>query len=499
MQSESESAEPIIESGYPMHWNVGDVCEFLIQNAPVMYFSVDPNGILQNVNGFWLEVTGFEPHEVIGRRFADLVAEVDPESSFQELWQTLVNSGRLKDAPIGLRGGNGEIHEMLWSAMARVDSGGALQQYIGILVDVSGLQESERRIRRQNEFLRNVLESLPHPFYVLDAETYVIKMANSAARFGPLTPTTTCYALTHRRNSPCTEPEHTCPLAVVKQTGKPVTVEHVHYDREGNPRDYEVHGYPIFDEHGKVVQMIEYSLDITERKKMEKALQDNAEKTKLFAYSISHDLKSPLIGIHGLVRLLCKRYEQSLDDKGKSFCGQILKTSEHAVALVEEINTYIRAKEVALQFEPMDPLEVLHMVREEFGALLGVRQIAWIEPDFIPTIRADRQCMLRVFRNLVDNALKYGGNKLTRIEVGYGESEGFHTFLIKDNGVGIKREDSDKIFEQFQRNETSRGVEGTGLGLAIVKTIVEKHRGRIRLESQPGIHTTFYVSIAKDL
>jgi light-regulated signal transduction histidine kinase (bacteriophytochrome) len=333
----------------------------------------------------------------------------------------------------------------------------------------------------------------------LDAETYVIKMANSAARFEPLTPTTTCYALTHRRNCPCTEPEHACPLAMVKATGKPVTVEHVHYDREGNPRDCEVHGYPIFDEHGKVVQMIEYSLDITERKKMEKALQDNAEKIKLFAYSISHDLKSPLIGIHGLVRLLCKRYEESLDDKGRSFCDQILKTSEHAVALVEEINAYIKAKEVALQFETMDPLEVLHMVREEFGALLGVRQIAWIEPDSVPPIRADRQCMLRVFRNLVDNALKYGGNKLTRIEIGYQESDEFHTFLVKDNGVGIQPEDTERIFEQFQRNETSRGVEGTGLGLAIVKTIVEKHRGRIWLESQPGIQTTFYVSIAKDL
>ncbi len=498
MPSQSESTKPI-ESRHPARWNVGDVCEPLIQNAPVMYFCVDPQGVLQNVNRFWLEVMGYESRQVVGRRFSELVAEGHPESSFQESWQTLVSTGRLKDVPIRLRGGNGEIHEMLWSAMAEVDSSGAVEQYIGILVDISDLQKSERKIRQQNEFLHNVLESLPHPFYVLDAETYVIKMANSAARFEPLTPTTTCYALTHRRNCPCTEPEHTCPLAMVKATGKPVTVEHVHYDREGNPRDYEVHGYPIFDEHGKVVQMIEYSLDITERKKMEKALQDNAEKIKLFAYSISHDLKSPLIGIHGLVRLLCKRYEESLDDKGRSFCDQILKTSEHAVALVEEINAYIKAKEVALQFETMDPLEVLHMVREEFGALLGVRQIAWIEPDWVPPIRADRQCMVRVFRNLVDNALKYGGNKLTRIEIGYQESDEFHTFLVKDNGVGIQREDTERIFEQFQRNETSRGVEGTGLGLAIVKTIVEKHRGRIWLESQPGIQTTFYVSIAKDL
>jgi PAS domain S-box-containing protein len=486
-------------SGCPARWNIGDLCGPLIQNAPVMYFSMDQDGNLLSVNSFWLEVLGYESQDVTGHHFADFFAEGPHKLSFTDAWQTLLDSGSLKDIPLEILGKDGQVHEVLWSAMAQREGDGGVQQYFGILVNISCLQRSERKVHQQHEFLRNVLEALPHPFYVLDAKTYVIEMANSAAQFGPLTPATTCYALTHRRDSPCTEPEHTCPLAVVRQTGKPVTVEHVHYDKDGSPRDYEVHGYPIFDEQGEVVQMIEYSLDITERKKMEKAFQDHAEKTKLFAYSISHDLKSPLIGIHGLVRLLCKRYDELLDDKGKSYCSQILKTSEHAVALVEEINAYIKAKEVALDFDIVDLLEVLHMVREEFGALLGVRQIAWIEPDRIPPIRADRQCMLRVFRNLLDNALKYGGEKLTRIEIGYQESDDFHTFLIKDNGVGIKTDDSEKIFDQFQRNETSRGVEGTGLGLAIVKAIIEKHRGSIRLESQPGIHTTFYVSIARDL
>lgn len=498
MQPHAESKRPT-GSGGASHWNVGDICDSLIQHAPVMYFSMDLEGNIRNVNDFWLRVLGYEPLQAIGRPFRELIADGPGKKAFEELWETLLNSGSLKDVPLDLISGNGGILEVLLSVMAQGDLNGLVEQYLGILIDVTSLKQSEKKVRDQNEFMRSVLEALPHPFYVLDADTYVIKMANSAARFGPLTPATTCYALTHRRDSPCTEPEHTCPLTVVKRTGKPVTVEHVHYDRDGNPRDYEVHGYPIFDHQGNVVQMIEYSLDITERKQMEKAIEENAEKTKLFAYSISHDLKSPLIGIHGLVRLLCKRYDELLDDRGKSYCGQILKTSEHAVALVEEINAYIKAREVALTFETVEPLEVLHMVREEFGALLGVRQIAWIEPESIPPIRADRQCLVRVFRNLVDNALKYGGEHLSRIEIGYRESDDFHTFTVRDNGVGIKPEHSEKIFEQFQRNETSRGVEGTGLGLAIVKAIVEKHRGHIQLESEPGVHTTFHISIARDL
>jgi hypothetical protein len=111
-----------------------------------------------------------------------------------------------------------------------------------------------------NEFFYHVLESLTHPFYVLDAHDYTIKVANSAARLGNLSCRPTCYALTHRRELPCDGIEHVCPLQVVKRTKKPVTVEHIHYDKDGNPRVFEVHAYPIFDANGDVDQMIEYSL-----------------------------------------------------------------------------------------------------------------------------------------------------------------------------------------------------------------------------------------------
>ena len=124
----------------------------------------------------------------------------------------------------------------------------------------------ETELRHQNKFFHHVLESLTHPFYVLDANDYTIVMANSAARLGNLSAKPTCYGLTHRRETPCDGTEHICPLQEVKRTKQPVIVEHIHYDKDGNPRDMEVHAYPIFDEQGNVAQMIEYSLDITERK-----------------------------------------------------------------------------------------------------------------------------------------------------------------------------------------------------------------------------------------
>lgn len=108
--------------------------------------------------------------------------------------------------------------------------------------------------------------------------------------------------------------------------------------------------------------------------------------------------------------------------------------------------------------------------------------------------------MLRIFRNLVDNALKYGGEQLGEIRIGYTDSDERHLFSVSDDGVGVSLEDSEKIFGLFQRDgRTATGIEGSGLGLAIVKEIVERHRGTVWAE--PGIErgTTFYFSIAKSL
>jgi len=115
-------------------------------------------------------------------------------------------------------------------------------------------------ISQKNEFLTNVIESLSHPFYVIDANDYTIKLANSAFGFDDRSQNSTCYALTGRRDGPCDVAGHTCPLKIVKKTKKPVSVEHIHYDKNGNTEVFEVHGYPILNKEGNVSQVIEYAI-----------------------------------------------------------------------------------------------------------------------------------------------------------------------------------------------------------------------------------------------
>ena len=134
-------------------------------------------------------------------------------------------------------------------------------------------KQAEELLRDQNQFITTVFESLAHPFYVVDANDYTVKMANSAAYAGERPEQVTCYALTHRRDAPCVGMQHRCPLEEVKRTGKPVVMKHVHYDREGNPRVYEVHGHPILDNEGHVSQLIEYTLDVTDRVRAEEEIR----------------------------------------------------------------------------------------------------------------------------------------------------------------------------------------------------------------------------------
>ncbi len=154
-------------------------------------------------------------------------------------------------------------------------------------------KEAELILKKQNDFLIKIIDSLTHPFYVINTNNYKVEIANSATKsgFGKLDETTTCYHLTHKREKPC-EDNHACPLRIIMEKKEPTTVEHKHYDKNGKPRFYEVHGFPIFDESGNVKQLIEYTLDITERKVAEEKLKIALEESENRRKEISALLES---------------------------------------------------------------------------------------------------------------------------------------------------------------------------------------------------------------
>ncbi|MGV8122004.1 MAG: ATP-binding protein [Candidatus Xenobiia bacterium LiM19] len=133
--------------------------------------------------------------------------------------------------------------------------------------------DSEDGDNTKSSFLQNIFESIVHPLYVIDIETHLVKMTNSAARRAGLIENAACHVTTNHKNKPCGIKGLICPIEEVKRKGLPIAIEHIHCDKDGNPRAVEVHGYPVFDSKGTITQLIVYALDITERKNLEEALQ----------------------------------------------------------------------------------------------------------------------------------------------------------------------------------------------------------------------------------
>lgn len=228
------------------------------------------------------------------------------------------------------------------------------------------------------------------------------------------------------------------------------------------------------------------------------ALRRSSEEMKMFAYSISHDLKSPAIGIYGLTKRVYRRYGPLMDEKGRACCIEIMKAAEQIHALMEKVSDYIASKEMPLNVEALVLKDILQTIKKEFSSRLNGRKIHWKEPESLPLIHADRLALIRMFRNLVDNAIKYGGTDLTSIDIGYRESEDYHILSVKDDGAGMKGK-SRELFNAFRREESSRGTSGNGLGLAIVKELARQHKGDVWLEDTSCKGSTFCISISKTL
>lgn len=143
-------------------------------------------------------------------------------------------------------------------------------------------REMEKSILDQKNFLGTVIDSLPHAFLVVDAENYNIIMANKAAKeMGNITPASKCYELSHRRQSPCDGAKHVCSLGFVKMQKKMHVVQHVHFDKDGNQKYIEVHCCPIFNDKGEITQFIEYNIDVTDRKELEKKRAEKAKEMEI--------------------------------------------------------------------------------------------------------------------------------------------------------------------------------------------------------------------------
>jgi PAS domain S-box-containing protein len=348
---------------------------------------------------------------------------------------------------------------------------------------VTERKRAEQTIRQQAAFLQTILDALRDPFYVVDAEDYSIKMANAAARLGRSPKATTCYALTHGFSEPCTGDEHVCPLQVVKETKAPVTVEHIHRDADGNDRPVEVHCHPVLDDEGKVKQVIEYTLDITERRRAEEELE---RLRREFLGMVTHELKTPLTAIKGSAATALGSRRPFDSQENRELFQIVDEQADRLRDLVDNLldMTRIEAGSLSISPEPTDLRAVLEEARATFVRSGGSHEVQLELADDLPAVAADRHRTVQVLTNLLNNAARFSpATELITIAVEHDPLE--VAVHVRDRGRGIPREKLPRLFKKFSQvhDDTGQKLSGSGLGLAICKGIVEAHGGRIWVDS----------------
>lgn len=241
--------------------------------------------------------------------------------------------------------------------------------------------------------------------------------------------------------------------------------------------------------------------DVTDRKTLELELKHHAaalersnRDLEQFAYVASHDLKEPLRTMRMFCNLLAERYRGQLDAEADEWLGIIVDGGERMDQLVNDLLAYARVDRQLRPLEPTDCEAMLRRVVADLQPLITETggRVTW---DKLPTVDADSQQLVQLFQNLVGNGLKYHGAEPPRVHVSARREGEAWEFTVRDSGIGIREDYHTKIFEPFERLHTHDQISGTGIGLAVCARVVERHGGRIWVESQPGRGSTFHFTL----
>jgi PAS domain S-box-containing protein len=242
-------------------------------------------------------------------------------------------------------------------------------------------------------------------------------------------------------------------------------------------------------------------VDLTFRKEAERKVAEytcelrrsNAE-LEQFAYVASHDLQEPLRMVASYCELLSQRYRGKLDEKADKYIDYAVDGARRMQRLITDLLQYSRVGTQARALQPTDASAVLGSVMVGLQKVIEA-SLAIIVSGPLPAVQADEMQLGQVFQNLIGNALKFRGEQVPRIQVSAEVVDKMVHFSISDNGIGIEKDSSGRIFQMFQRLHTREKYEGSGIGLAIAKKIVEQHGGKIWFESVPGQGTTFHFTL----
>lgn len=353
-------------------------------------------------------------------------------------------------------------------------------------------RDMEAKLRREKDFSESVINALPGIFYLFDA-------SGRPALWNHQLETVTGYGPEEIRLlkpldliAEVDRPRIAGEIEKAFETGQ-CRAEGLLQPKQGDPIAFDFTGMRYDSSDGPC--LLGMGVEVSERHAMEEALKRSNADLEDFAYAISHDLQEPLRMISSYLSLLRRRYEGKIDKEADDFIAFAVDGSHRMHQMIHDLLEYSRVSSRGAEPRPVDSGEALQGACDNLVRAIADNG-ATVDAGPLPVIMADASQLMRLFQNLVGNAIKYrDSGRNPKVSVTACRTDGEWRFAVADNGIGIDSKYYDRIFRVFQRLHSRAEFPGTGIGLAVCKRIVERHGGRIWLESTPGEGSTFYFTL----
>jgi PAS domain S-box-containing protein len=474
----------------------------LVESLPMNVFRKDLEGTFTFGNKLFCETLGRPLEGIIGKTDYDFFPKELADKYRADDGRVARTGQVFEDVEEHQKPSGEKIYVQVFKTPVRNFKGEVIGTQ-GMFWDVTERKRVEEALVHERYLMNSLMDSFPDSIYFKDQQSRFTKISTSQAqRFG-LTDASEALGksdfdfFTEEHARPAFEDEQE-----VMTTGQPIVgKEEKETWPDGKARWVSTTKMPLRDKEGKIVGTFGVSRDITDRKEAEDELKRTAAELarsntdlEQFAYVASHDLQEPLRMVASYAQLLEKRYRGKLDSDADDFISFIVDGATRMQALINALLTYSRVGTRAKPFEPTDCEEVFERVFTNLQMAM-YESSAIVSHDQLPTLMADGAQLEQLFQNLIGNAIKFRGKEPPRVHVSAEQYGNEWLFSVQDNGIGIDMEYAERIFVIFQRLHSRSEYPGTGIGLAVCKKIVERHGGRIWVESQPGKGSTFYFTI----
>jgi PAS domain S-box-containing protein len=486
----------------------------LVNLAQEGIWAIDAAARTTYVNPRMAEMLGYTAEEMLGRSLFDFADTAGQQTINRNIERRKQGIREQHDFQFVRK--DGTVIETLIATAPSFDASGAYTGAIAVITDVTERQHAEARLRRERNLLFTLIDNMPDFIYVKDAEARFLIANRTLVRLvGAVSPTDLLGKTDADIFPPDLAERYIADDLAVIRSGRPlIGREEPTLTSRGAPGWQITTKAPLRDEAGQVIGLVGMGRDITARKQAEDERQEMLVKLERsnadleqFAYIASHDLQEPLRMVAGFLGLLKERYEGQLDSDADEFIAFAVDGAKRMQALINDLLEYSRVNTRGQPFEPTDCNQIFRQTLRDLQLAIE-DAAAVVTSDPLPTVLADHAQMGELFLNLIGNALKYHGDRPPVVHVSaqlrnaeggmqiaesIGKSE--WVFAVRDNGIGIAPADQGRIFGMFQRLHGQGEYEGSGIGLAVCKKIVERHGGRIWVESALGQGSTFYFTL----